>query len=92
MTAKFMSTIDINQISVQSATSPHEIDNVETALSCCNHLGYRSPIGARMFYLALHKGKVVAVMIFDALSHFNFFCACTGFLALILYVEATERH
>jgi hypothetical protein len=45
-----------------------------------------------MFYLALHKGKVVAVMIFDALSHFNFFCACTGFLALILYVEATERH
>jgi hypothetical protein len=66
-----MSTIDINEIKVRPATSPHDIDDVETALSRYHPLGYKRAIGARMFYLAMHRGDIVAVMIFDAPSDFN---------------------
>ena len=66
-----MSTIDINEVKVRPATSPHDIDDVETALSRYHPLGYKRAIGARMFYLAMHRGDIVAVMIFDAPSDFN---------------------
>jgi len=66
-----MSEIELNEIKVQPATTPHDIDDVDMVLSRHHPLGSKKAIGRRMYYMAMHKRDVVAVMIFDAPSDFN---------------------
>ena len=66
-----MSTIDVSKIKVRLATTPHDIDDIETVLSRYHPLGSKKAIGARMYYIAEHKREIVAVLLFDAPSDFN---------------------
>lgn len=66
-----MREIELNEIKVRPATTPHDIDDVDMVLSRQHPLGSKKAIGRRMYYMAMHKRDVVAVMIFDAPSDFN---------------------
>ena len=66
-----MSTINIQEIKVRPATTPHDIDDIETILSRYHPLGSKKAIGCRMYYMAMLKGELIAVMIFDAPVDFN---------------------
>ena len=66
-----MSTINVEEIKVRPATTPHDIDDIVAVLSRHHPLGSKKAIGCRMYYMAMHKKDIIAVAIFDAPVDFN---------------------